>query len=111
MRQGNPIQEHLEELINLCKQFGVERLYTFGSVNTDKFDTKSSDVDLIAELMPMDPIEKGENLMHLWDALESLFSCKVDLLTDQPIRNPYLKGSIEKTKQLIYDRKRQKISI
>jgi predicted nucleotidyltransferase len=72
-------------------------------VLTERFDENRSDLDFLVELAPMPPIEKGETLMSLWDALEELFGRKVDLLTDQPIKNPYLKRSIYQTKQLIYD--------
>ncbi|MFB0946617.1 MAG: hypothetical protein QMB24_10795 [Spirosomataceae bacterium] len=51
----------------------------------------------------MPPLQRGENLISLWEELENLFERKVDLLTDQPIRNTYLKSSIDSTKQLIYD--------
>lgn len=49
------------------------------------------------------PLQRGENLISLWEELENLLETKVDLLTDQPIRNTYLKSSIDNTKQLIYD--------
>lgn len=105
------IKEHFEALIRLCEAYSVSKLYSFGSANTDRFDSKTSDLDLLVELEPMPPLEKGENLINLWDDLEILFSRKVDLLTDQPLRNPVLKHSIETSKQLIYDRKRKKVSV
>ena len=55
--------------------------------------------------------EKGEHLLDLWDELEELFQRKVDLLTDQPIKNTFLKKNIEKTKLLIYDREREEILV
>lgn len=105
------IKQHFEELTQLCKTYGVSKMYSFGSINTDRFDIYTSDIDLLVELVPMPPLEKGENLINLWDDLEILFSRKVDLLTDQPLRNPVLKHSIETSKQLIYDRKRKKVSV
>ncbi|MFT6480673.1 MAG: putative nucleotidyltransferase [Spirosomataceae bacterium] len=60
-------------------------------------------IDLYVELEEMPPLQRGENLISLWEELENLFERKVDLLTDQPIRNTYLKSSIDSTKQLIYD--------
>ena len=75
------------------------------------FKPTSSDIDLIVELAPMPPLEKGEKLLSLWDELEKLYNREVDLLTDKPIRNPYLKKAIEETKQLIYDRESEEISV
>ena len=105
------IDQHFEKLIELCERFKVRRLFAFGSVLTDRFNPEESDLDLIVELDPMPPLEKGENLINLWDSLEELFSRKVDLLTDQPIKNPYLRRNIERTKRLIYDRKSEKVSV
>ena len=48
-------------------------------------------------------------MIALWEALENLFARKVDLISSFPIKNSYLKASIDKTKQLIYDRKSEKI--
>ena len=105
------IAQHFERLTELCEEFRVDRLFAFGSVVTKRFNPQTSDLDLIVELEPMPPIEKGETLINLWEALENLFERKVDLLTDQPIKNPYLRRNVEKTKQLIYDRKGEKIPV
>jgi predicted nucleotidyltransferase len=94
---------HLNELNALCKKSGVERLYVFGSVANGNFNPETSDIDFYVELEEMLPLQRGENLISLWEELESLFKRKVDLVTDQPIRNTYLKSSIDETKQLIYD--------
>jgi len=68
-------------------------------------------MDLLVELEHMDPIERGETLIQIWDSFEKLFQNKVDLLTDQPIRNPFLQSSVENTKRLIYDRSQQEIPV
>ena len=90
----------------LCQNHKVRYLYAFGSSTTDKFDSKSSDIDLLVEIDVPDPIERGDKLLSLWDTFESFFHRKVDLLTDSSIRNPYLRKSIDATKILIYDGKR-----
>ena len=59
----------------------------------------------------MPPEEKGEHLLDLWDELEAIFQRKVDLWTDQPKKNPFLKENIEKTKLLICDREREEVLI
>lgn len=97
------IKTHFDELTELCERFRVDKLFAFGSVVTNRFAPQASDLDLIVELEAMPPVEKGEMLIGLWDALEKLFGLKVDLLTDQPIKNPYLRQEVEKTKRLIYD--------
>ena len=105
------IEKHYDQLVSLCKQYKVERMYAFGSVVSGAFDKEESDIDFIVELAPMPPLEKGENLLSLWNDLEDLYKRKVDLLTDKPIQNPYLKKSVELTKQLIYEREGEKIPV
>ena len=105
------IEKRFDQLVALCKKYEVERVYAFGSVVSGAFKSKSSDIDLIVELAPMAPLEKGEKLLSLWDELEKLYDREVDLLTDKPIRNPYLRKAIEETKQLIYDRESEEISV
>jgi len=105
------LKEKLPELIDICDKYKVVRLFSFGSFLTDKFNPQTSDIDLLVELEPMDPLERGEILIQIWDAFEKLFHNKVDLLTDQPIRNPYFQSAVEQTKHLIYDRSKQEIAI
>jgi predicted nucleotidyltransferase len=93
----------------LCQNHKVKYLYAFGSTTTDNFDFKKSDIDLLVEIEDVDPIERGEKLISLWDTFELFFNRKVDLLTDSSIRNPYLRKSIDSTKVLIYDGKGSKV--
>ena len=97
------VKNRIRELNEICKSFEVKRLYVFGSISTDNFDEKKSDIDLIVELDENDPIEKGEKLIILWDKFEDLFGRKVDLLSKTQVRNPYLQKGIDATKQLIYE--------
>jgi predicted nucleotidyltransferase len=97
------IKDRLSEIDKLCRDYQVSKLYTFGSVNTAKFDESKSDVDLIVELPPMDPVRKGELLIDLWDRFEELFQRKVDLLSKPTVDNPFLQKGIDKTKKLIYE--------
>lgn len=99
----NFIAQHIEKINQLCQTHHVKKLYAFGSVLTQRFHSKS-DIDLLVELEPMTPLEKGETLLSLWEELEQLLGRKIDLLTDQPIKNQVLKQNIEKTKCMIYER-------
>jgi predicted nucleotidyltransferase len=100
------ILKQASDFTALCKNHKVRYLYAFGSYTTDKFNSKTSDIDLLVDLDVSDPIERGEKLLSLWDTFEAFFQRKVDLLTDSSIRNPYLRKSIDSTKVLIYDGKR-----
>lgn len=100
----NEITSRRKSLFELCKKYKVNRLFVFGSSASSNFNSDTSDIDLIAEMDDVNPVEKGENIMNLWTELEDLFSRKVDLLTSQKFRNPYLQKQVDATKQLIYDR-------
>lgn len=106
------LEKRLEKLIELCKRHRVFRLYAFGSIVSEAFNEQTSDIDFQVELMPIDdPIEKGLTLLAYWDALEALFERKVDLLTDQPIKNPFFLKNLEKTKVLVYERAGQEVLV
>lgn len=98
------IKNHNVDFVSICSSHRVGRLYAFGSSVTKSFDPEASDVDLIVKIEIEDPVIRGQTLLSLWDKLESFFDRKVDLLTEESIRNPYLKASIDRTKKLIYDR-------
>ena len=86
-------------------------MYLFGSASSHKFNEETSDIDILVEVSTMPPEERGEGLIELWDSLEILFNRKVDLLTENSLRNPFLKKEVERTKKLIYDRESNKIFI
>jgi len=97
--------------ISLCQAHKVKYLYAFGSSTNDSFDPERSDIDLLVEMKDLDPIDKGEKLISLWDTFEDFFHRKVDLLTESSIHNPYLRKNIDTTKILIYDGLHQKIFV
>lgn len=105
------ILKKLSDFKKVCKNHKVLYLYAFGSSVTDNFDAENSDIDLLVEIEGIDPLERGEKLISLWDNFETFFRRKVDLLTDSSIRNPYLRKSIDSTKILIYDGSGQKVLI
>jgi predicted nucleotidyltransferase len=95
----------------LQKNAVVKKFYLFGSALTARFDENSSDIDVLIETADLSPEEKGELLITLWEDLEKLFNRKVDLLTENSLRNPYLTREIEQTRKLIYDGQSRQIFI
>ena len=92
-----------DSLPPLCEKYHVERLYAFGSVLTDRFGP-DSDVDLIVDFVNWRVDGIADDFFDLRDELQALFNRPVDLMGEQPIRNPVLRRSIENTKRLIYER-------
>lgn len=104
-------KDRLERVIRLCDDHKVKRLYAFGSFLTERFVSGKSDIDLLVEMHSMSPIDRGEHLIQLWDDLEQIFQNKVDLITEESIRNPFFRTTVEQTKRLIYDRSKQEIFV
>lgn len=96
------VQEKKRELQELCQKCNVTELYLFGSGATGKFDPQRSDLDFAVSFQPMDFRAHGESYFALLEGLETLFSRKVDLLTLDSIRNPYIRESVEIERQLLY---------
>ncbi|MBN8576149.1 MAG: nucleotidyltransferase domain-containing protein [Cyclobacteriaceae bacterium] len=105
------IKERYTEFVDLCRSHRVDKIYAFGSSITDHFDPEKSDIDIVVTIDIDDPIDRGEALLSLWDNLENLFKRKVDLLTEESIRNPFLKANINRTKKLIYDGEGEKVFV
>jgi len=105
------IKERYADFVNICRTHKVVKIYAFGSSITDHFDPMTSDIDIVVSIDIDDPADRGEALLSLWDKLETLFNRKVDLLTEDAIKNPYLKSNIDRTKKLIYDREGEKVFV
>ncbi|HEX5170104.1 MAG TPA: nucleotidyltransferase domain-containing protein [Cyclobacteriaceae bacterium] len=105
------IKERYTDFVDLCRSHKVDKIYAFGSSITEHFDPYKSDIDIVVKVDIQDPVDRGEALLSLWDKLETLFKRKVDLLTEESIRNPYLKSSIDRTKKLIYDGEGEKVFV
>ena len=106
------LKKYRKNLADLCnKSLVINKLYMFGSAVSPRFNEATSDVDVLVETADLQPEERGEKLINLWNNLETLFGRRVDLVTSSSLRNPYFINEIERTKQLIYDRQSQKIFI
>ena len=105
------IKDKYTDFVGLCRAHKVAKLYAFGSSITSHFDPLNSDIDIVVKIDIKDPADRGEALLSLWDNLEILFKRRVDLLTEDSIRNPYLKSNIDRTKKLIYDGEGERVFV
>ncbi len=97
----NIIDKNIDQIRDLCDKHKVAKLFVFGSVLSDKF-RKSSDIDLIVDFQDIDLYEYADNYFDLKFALQKILKRNVDLLEDKAISNPYLRKSIDSSKQLLY---------
>lgn len=96
------IQNQLNAIKKLCKQYKVKSLYSFGSVNTPDF-TDKSDIDLLIDFDQDISIEEyTDNFFFLREKLSKLFKRDIDLVTRRSLSNPFFIQDVEQSKVLIY---------
>ena len=104
--------EQHEQLLALCRRYGVEKLWVFGSATTDRFDPARSDLDFQAKMRPdLAPGVRGDYVWALLNELPELFGRAVDLITNSPVENPFLRLELEETRVLLYDATREKVFV
>ena len=98
----NLIYDNLDKIIALCKKYKVKNMYVFGSILTPRFNN-DSDIDLSVIMLPeSDPLIAGENFLNLYLDLNELLARRVDLVSEEYVRNPYFKTELNQTKKIIY---------
>ena len=97
----NIVELNRYSIATLCLEHHVEKLYSFGSLGTDRF-TKKSDIDLLVTFKNFDLSDYFDNYINMKKGLEALLKRKVDLVEDQTVKNPILRRSIDRRKVLIY---------
>jgi hypothetical protein len=92
------------ELEALCRKHHVRRLDVFGSAarGTD-FDPAKSDIDFLVEFDRSNPEAMTlHSFLRLKDSLEALLGRPVDLIEPGAVRNPYIKASIERSREPVF---------
>jgi uncharacterized protein len=99
------IAERRSDIADICRRFSVRRLTVFGSAAREEdFDLSRSDLDFLVEFDP-GAVDKPtlDTYFGLRDSLEALFGRSVDLVEPGAIRNPYLKASIEASREPVFE--------
>jgi predicted nucleotidyltransferase len=96
------------EIEALCEEYGVQRLWLFGSAAKGAWNSVSSDLDFIVDL---GEYEQGvsSRFLGLVVALESLFRVRVDLLTHRQVKSDWFRKEVESSRVLVYDSTRQSV--
>jgi predicted nucleotidyltransferase len=100
---AQPLIDHRDELVALCRSYGVARLEVFGSAADGRFDPARSDFDFIVRLAPRADESLARRYLGLIEALESLLGRRVDVLIDGPITNPYLRQAVNASRCMLHD--------
>lgn len=96
------VKDKREEIVALCKQYGIRKLEVFGSAATGAFNPGTSDLDFVVDV---GEYERGVGMRFLTfcTALEKLMDRPVDVITNRQIQNPYFRASVNGTRESIYD--------
>ncbi len=97
------IEEYKPKITKICEAMPIIRLGLFGSILNDNY-TSESDIDILVLFEQNKDIDLFNNYFELKEKLEEIFNRPVDLVIDKNFRNPYFKKSVEKTRQIIYER-------
>ncbi len=101
------IQDNLDAIRALCREYGVRRLDLFGSAATGTFDPAASDLDFVVAFADTRAPGYADRYLGLAEALEALLGRGVELVTERSIRNPYFRRAVDATRQPLYERRDQ----
>lgn len=97
----NNIQTYKTAITKLCEIHKVKKLYAFGSVLTENFNT-NSDIDFIVEFGTIQLEDYADNYFDFKFSLQDVLKRPIDLLEDKVIKNPYFRKTVNEKRQLIY---------
>ncbi|MGB4204320.1 MAG: nucleotidyltransferase domain-containing protein [Bacteroidales bacterium] len=93
-----------EAIQQICRMYGVKRLYAFGSVVSEEEFREDSDIDFLVSFSDDLSIEDyTNNYFTLHYKLRHLLQREIDLVTERALSNPYFIESINSSKRLIYE--------
>ena len=97
------IADKKEEPAAVCRRYGVARLEGCGSAarGTD-FDPQTSDADFLVEFHPDRGLAPFDRFFDLAEGLSMTLGRPVDLVEPGAINNPYLRATIDRSRELVY---------
>lgn len=96
------IDEHRDQIAEVCRRFQVARLEVFGSVVDGGFDPRHSDVDFLVTLGEVSRHGRFDAFFGLQRALAEVFGRPVDLVEEGAPRNPYFIRRLNESRRLVY---------
>lgn len=97
------IEKHRQALTALCQQYGVVRLEVFGSAARGvDFDPARSDADFLVAFGEDRGLSAFDQFLGFSEALQRLLGRPVDLVEASAVKNPYVRATIERSRELIY---------
>jgi uncharacterized protein len=96
------LEQHREQIADLCRRFGVARLEAFGSAARGDFNPLTSDFDFLVEFLDQPWEDASEPYFGLLHGLEDLLGRRVDLVERNAVSNPYFLKVADQHRDLLY---------
>ena len=96
------ISDNRTAIVALCEQFSIRKLDLFGSAATGAFNPETSDIDFVVDLGEYEP-GVAKRYFRFAETLEALLGRNVDLITEDSIKNPYFRYSVNQSRETIYE--------
>ncbi len=96
------IVNNMARIPELCRRQHVKKLEVFGSAMTDRFNSETSDVDMIVDLGPCSD-DIPDRCLDVAYGLEEILGRSVDLITSRSIRNPYFRLAVDSQRETVYE--------
>mgnify|MGYP001566154278 CR=1 FL=1 len=96
------IDKYRDDIAQLCRIYGVKKLYVFGSVLNDSDFTAESDIDLAVVFDRSEIKGSFDRYMDFKFSLEALLGRPVDLVSLGCPRNTCFLRELNAAKELIY---------
>jgi predicted nucleotidyltransferase len=96
------VDEQQDKIADACREYGIDRLFIFGSAIRDDFRPGESDIDLLVEFGPIDITKKFHAFLGAREAFRRIFQADVDLVMQGAVKNKVIANEIDRTKKLIY---------
>lgn len=97
------LENKKQEIIQICKDLKVKRMYAFGSITKNNF-REDSDIDFLISFSESLSFEEyADNYFALHYKLKDVLGRKIDIVTERSLSNPFFIESINNSKILLYE--------
>jgi len=94
------IEDYKQTIEKICKDLRVKRLDLVGSASRDDFQSGRSDIDVLVEFDGLDGL--FDRYFELKIRLEEQLGRQVDVIQESAVKNPYVRGGLNRDKVRIY---------
>jgi hypothetical protein len=95
------VEEHIDEIIELCRDYRIRRLSLFGSTAKGAWNVDTSDIDVLIDLDYSPGV--GSRFMKFASSLERLLGRRVDIVTERSITSVSFRNELGSTAVRLYE--------